>query len=74
MGELPAGKASGKVDSRIYGYLWQWMIRKHHKKRKSWLVKKYWSGGSQPCMFSAVVKKDGTVRRYELIRTHKKLF
>jgi RNA-directed DNA polymerase len=67
---IVAGKVFGKVDNCIYEHLWRWMRRRHPRKRKSWLVSKYWSGGD-PWRFSAVEKKkDGKVRKYELIRAH----
>jgi RNA-directed DNA polymerase len=68
---IVAGKTFGKVDTCVYNYLWQWMRRKHHKKRKSWMVNKYWSKGSQPWTFSAVVKKSDKIQTYELIKLHK---
>ena len=69
---IVAGKIFGKIDNCVYNYLWKWMIRKHPRKRKSWLVRKYWSNGSAPWTFSAtVVNKSGKTRTYELVRLHK---
>jgi len=67
---IVAGKVFGKVDSCIYENLWNWTQRKHPRKRKSWLARKYWSDGN-PWRFSSVVKtKDGKLRKYELFRAH----
>jgi len=66
-----SGRTFGLVDHRIYGYIWQWMRRKHPGKRKSWLVAKYWSKGSRPWSFSSVIE-DGYAKsaRIELERAH----
>ena len=65
---IVAGRVFGKMDNCIYKQLWRWMIRRHPRKRKSWLVRKYWTDGN-PWRFSAAgKKKDGSVRKYELIR------
>ena len=67
---IVAGRVFGKMDNCIYKQLWRWMIRRHPRKRKSRLVRKYWTGGN-PWRFSAVgKKKDGSVRKYQLIRAH----
>jgi RNA-directed DNA polymerase len=68
---IVAGKTFGKVDTCVYEYLWQWMRRKHKGKRKSWLVRKYWSNSVRPWTFSAVVKSTEKIRKYELIKTHR---
>jgi RNA-directed DNA polymerase len=69
---IVAGRTFGKIDNCVYNYLWKWMIKRHPKKRKSWLVRKYWSNGSAPWTFSATgVTKSGKPRKYELVRLHK---
>ncbi len=66
-----SGKIFGLVDNCIYKYIWQWMKRKHPRKRKSWLVDKYWSKGSLPWSFSAVIEEgDAKSARIELERAH----
>ncbi len=66
-----SGRIFGLVDNRIYKYIWQWMRRKHPGKRKSWLVEKYWSKGSRPRSFSAVIKDgDAKSARIEMERAH----
>ncbi|MCP4341379.1 MAG: group II intron reverse transcriptase/maturase [Desulfobulbaceae bacterium] len=58
-----------EVSNYIYHSLWKWMRRKHQKKNKHWLARKYWLCGPKPWVFSArVKKKDGTTRIYELLR------
>jgi RNA-directed DNA polymerase len=68
---IVAGKTFGKVDTYVYKYLWQWMRRKHPRKRISWLVSKYWSNRAYPWTFSSTVTKSGKPRTYELIKTQR---
>jgi len=61
-----SGRTFGYVDNRIYNYMWRWMRKRHPGKRKSWLVDKYWSNGSRPWTFSAVIQNGKRSRRIEL--------
>jgi RNA-directed DNA polymerase len=66
---VASGSTFSIVDNAIYKSLWQWMKRRHRNKSTTWLVRKYWSGGSRPWSFSASVKdKAGRYRLYELVR------
>ncbi len=66
---IVSGRVFGKVDNCIYKQLWNWMRKKHPEKRKSWLVRKYWSNTSKIWTFSSVEKKKEKARCYKLIRT-----
>ena len=66
---IVSGRIFGKADNCIYKQLWNRMRKKHPKKRKSRLVKKYRSDSSEMRTFSSVENKDGKSRCYQLIRT-----
>jgi len=66
-----SARTFGYVDTHIWNETWRWMKRRHRNKSIKWLKNKYWSKGSRPGRFSAVVKDiKGNQRTYELINAH----
>lgn len=55
---IVAGRVFGDVDNCMYKKLWNWMRKKHPKKRISWLVRKYWSKAYKLWIFSSKDRKD----------------
>jgi len=55
-----SSKVFGRVDYEIYKCLWQWAKRRHKKKGRKWIAKKYWHYiGNRQWTFSAPLKSNG---------------
>ena len=49
-----SAEAFSKIDYQIYNCLWQWAKRRHKKKSRRWIAKKYWHCiGSRNWTFAA---------------------
>ncbi|UCE08809.1 MAG: group II intron reverse transcriptase/maturase [bacterium] len=59
-----------RVDNYVYDQLWRMLHRRHPKKSKKWLVKKYWLANGKKWLFSTKYKTDsGKVKVTHVIRT-----
>lgn len=47
-----AAEAFGRVDTYVYEQLWRYLRRRHPKKSKKWLGRKYWSASGNPYVFA----------------------
>jgi RNA-directed DNA polymerase len=55
-----SSKVFSRVDYEIYKCLWQWAKRRHKKKGRKWIAKKYWHHiGTRQWTFSAPLKSRG---------------
>jgi RNA-directed DNA polymerase len=60
--------AFSRVDNYVYEQLWRTIRRRHPKKSRKWLVRKYWSRKGGRSIFSASVKTKQGTRAYEVCR------
>ncbi|WAR43584.1 group II intron reverse transcriptase/maturase [Methylomonas rapida] len=65
-----ASEAFSKVDKEIWQLLWQWAKRRHSKKSKTWIKRRYFhSNGNRNWVFSTkVVSPDGKSKHATLIK------
>jgi RNA-directed DNA polymerase len=63
-----ASEAFSRVDTYVYEQLWRMLRRRHPKKSRRWLIRKYWSTPGRKWVFSAFAKTKKTMRRYQVIR------
>lgn len=40
---MNASKVFGRIDYEVFGMLWRWAKRKHPRKGKRWIAKRYWT-------------------------------
>jgi RNA-directed DNA polymerase len=59
------------VSNHLYRQLWKWMRRRHGKKNKHWLARKYWLVGKRPWVFSTRAIRHGAEHVYELFHPHR---
>jgi len=53
-----AKKVFSKLDNRVWNILWKWAKRRHPKKSKGWIARKYWhSDGNRKWIFSTETTK-----------------
>jgi RNA-directed DNA polymerase len=62
-----ASEAFSSVDKYVYDQLWRMLRRRHPRKSKRWLIKKYWSTPGQKWVFSTLAKLQKGVRRYQVV-------
>ena len=60
-------EAFSSVDKYVYDQLWRMLRRRHPRKSKRWLVKKYWSTPGHKWVFSTLAKLQKGVRRYQVV-------
>ncbi|HDL18991.1 MAG TPA: hypothetical protein ENH29_08050, partial [Bacteroidetes bacterium] len=64
-----ASEAFSRVDKYVYEQLWRMLRRRHSKKSRKWLKKKYWSKGGNKGIFAITVKQKSIYKIYRVIRT-----
>ena len=62
-----ASEAFSSVDKYVYDQLWRMLRRRHPRKSKRWLIKKYWSTPGHKWVFSTLAKLQKGVRRYQVV-------
>jgi RNA-directed DNA polymerase len=50
-----SSEAFNRVDTYVYEQLWRMLKRRHPKKSKDWLVKKYWTASGLKSVFSVIM-------------------
>ena len=69
-----AKKTFSQVDHAIFEVLWQWCVRKHPTKAKTWIAQKYFTtvrgelGGNHWVFFGEVERSNGESRKIVLMR------
>ena len=64
-----ASEAFKRVDNYVFDQLWRMLRKRHPKKSKKWLVKRYWrSNGKNASVFTATAKIKGKLRQYQVFR------
>ena len=64
-----SSEAFSRVDKYVYEQLWRMLRRRHSKKSRKWLKKKYWSKGGNKGIFAITVKQKSIYKIYRVIRT-----
>jgi len=65
-----ASEAFKRVDTYVYEQLWRMIRRRHTKKSKKWLAKKYWFANGKKWLFSTKYKTEsGKEKVMHVIRT-----
>lgn len=64
-----ATAAFERVDNYVYEQLWRMLHKRHPKKSRKWLFKKYWTAVGKKGIFAAVTKYKNNSRVYQVIRT-----
>jgi len=80
-GCVVAKEAFTHMESLLYWRLQRWAMRRHPRKNKDWIRKRYWqSVGDRPRVFAADIQMDGKTGKVELfslpatpIERHKKI-
>jgi RNA-directed DNA polymerase len=58
-----------RIDNYVFDQLWRMLKRRHPKKSKKWLYKKYWTAAEKKWIFSIKIKqKKGKPKVYQLCR------
>ena len=69
---IVSSKVFSYIDHYLFHSLWRWAIRRHPKRSKGWLIKRYWSAGKSRWHFAVLAKgtrKGKPVHRlFELIK------
>ena len=69
-----AKKTFAYVDNAIFQALWQWCVRRHPEKGKSWIARKYFTtvvgegGGNHWVFFGEAERRNGESRPVALMR------
>ena len=60
--------AFNRVDTYVYEQLWRMLRKRHPKKSKKWLFRKYWSATGSDNIFSFVSKYKNKTRHLQVVR------
>jgi len=63
-----ASDAFSRVTNYLYHQLWRMLRRRHPKKRRRWLVRKYWTATGRKWVFSVWHRTVRGVRLYQIVR------
>ena len=61
-------EAFGRIDTYVYEQLWRMLHRRHPKKSKQWLTKKYWSASGRKHVFAVRSKTKEKTSILQVIR------
>ena len=65
-----SSEAFSRVDKYVFERLWQMVRKRHPRKSKKWLYKKYWKATGRRHLFSVIEKtQKGIKKTYRVIRT-----
>jgi RNA-directed DNA polymerase len=65
-----SSEAFSRVDHYVFERLWRMVRKRHPKKSKRWLYRKYWKATGGKLSFSAIAKtQEGIKKTYRVIRT-----
>jgi RNA-directed DNA polymerase len=63
-----SSEAFGRVDNYVYNQLWRMLRRRHPKKSKGWLVKKYWTATGKMWVFAVKQITKAKTKIYRLCK------
>jgi len=63
-----ASEAFRKVDTYVFEQLWRMLRRRHCKKSKKWLLRKYWTASGLKHVFAVIEKTSKGLRLYQVVR------
>jgi RNA-directed DNA polymerase len=66
---IVASRAFSRVDNYVYKMLWKMLRKRHPKKSKKWLYRKYWLTSDNKRVFGVTVKRSRKIKQYKLVRT-----
>ncbi|NIP23943.1 MAG: group II intron reverse transcriptase/maturase [Phycisphaerae bacterium] len=64
-----ATEAFERVDNYVYEQLWRMLRKRHPKKSRKWLFRKYWTAADKKGVFAAVTRYKTNSKVYHVIRT-----
>jgi RNA-directed DNA polymerase len=65
-----SSEAFSRIDTYVFEQLWRMLRKRHPKKSKKWLNKKYWTAAEQKHTFAVIAKiKKGIKKVYQVVRT-----
>jgi RNA-directed DNA polymerase len=66
-----SSKAFARIDTYVFEQLWRMLRKRHPKKSKHWLIKRYWTASGRTSRFSVRhIRVDRCVKVYSVIRLH----
>ena len=63
-----ASKAFARVDKYVYEQLWRLLRRRHSKRSKKWLFKKYWTASGKKGVFARIIRYKKKLKLYQVIK------
>jgi RNA-directed DNA polymerase len=66
---IVASRAFSCVDNYVYKMLWKMLRKRHPKKSRKWLYRKYWLTSDNKRVFGVTVKRSRKIKQYKLVRT-----
>jgi len=63
-----ASRTFSRVDDYVHKMLWNMLHRRHPKKSKGWLYRKYWLTSGKRWIFGITIKSKGKVKQYKLVK------
>lgn len=63
-----ASDAFARVDNYVYEQLWRMLRRRHSKKSKKWLFKKYWTASGKKGIFARIIRYKKKLKMYQVVR------
>lgn len=63
-----ASEAFERVDNYVYEQLWRMLRRRHSKKSKKWLFKKYWTASGKKGIFARIIRYGKKLKLYQVVR------
>ncbi len=64
-----SSEAFSRIDKYVFEQLWRMLIKRHPKKSKRWLYKKYWKTIGQRSSFTVIVKNKRNVKKiYQVLQ------
>ena len=65
-----SSEAFSRIDTYVFEQLWRMLRKRHPKKSKKWLNKKYWTAAERKHTFAVIAKvKKGVKKVYKVVRT-----
>jgi RNA-directed DNA polymerase len=63
-----ASEAFERVDNYVYEQLWRMLRRRHSKRSKKWLIKKYWTASGKKGIFARIIRYGKRLKLYQVLR------
>jgi len=63
-----ASDTFARVDNYVYKQLWRMLRRRHSRKSRKWLSRKYWGAAGKKCIFAITARCKKTFKLYQVIK------